>query len=71
MTTKSTEPLLITPTLADAFEVGKREGLKEAFGEIKQMLNGKVSEEALRIYAEARLKSILDFSSHNPFKQKE
>jgi hypothetical protein len=64
----STSPL--QPTLADAFEIGKREGLREAFTEIQSMLKGSdVFDKGMRIYVEARLKSILDLSANNPFKQ--
>ena len=69
-TTKSTS--ILQPTLADAFEVGKREGLKEAFTEIQAMLKGSdVYDKSMKVYVDARLKSIFDFSKDNPFKQKE
>lgn len=67
MTTKSTE---LEPTLADAFDVGRKEGLKEALSEIKNMVDQGASVEAIKIYLAARLKSIQDFSLNNPFKQK-
>lgn len=67
MTTKSTN--ILEPTLADAFEVGRREGLKEAFSEIEKMVG--LSETALTMYVRARLKSIHDFEVKNPFKQGE
>lgn len=66
---KSTE--VLQPTLADAFEVGRREGLKEAFTEIRRMVHQSVSEQYIKIYLETRLKSIHDFEGTNPFKQKE
>ena len=69
MTTKSSD---LQPTLAEAFEVGKREGLKEAFTEIKNMLAGsEVYDKSMKVYVDARLKSIHDFTSNNPFKQKD
>lgn len=70
MTTKSTD-LVIQPTLADAFEIGQREGLKEAFTEINSLITQGVSGKELQIYVNARLKSIQDFSLNNPFKQKD
>jgi hypothetical protein len=60
---------IVEPTLADAFSVGRKEGLKEAFTEIKEMLPKESSH--LRTYVEARLKSILDFENKNPFEQKD
>jgi hypothetical protein len=70
MTTKSTS--ILEPTLSDAFEIGKREGLREAFTEIQSMLKGSdVYDKSMKVYVDARLKSILDLSSNNPFKQKE
>lgn len=68
MMKKSTD-LIIKPTLADAFEVGRREGLKEAFLEIEKMIG--LSETAIVVYIKARLKSIQDFECNNPFKQED
>lgn len=62
---------ILEPTLADAFEVGRREGLKEAFSEIQRINEGSTGNGTLRVYLEARLKSIQDFSIDNPFKQKD
>lgn len=67
MTTKSTD---FEPTLADAFDVGRKEGLKEALAEVKNMLDQGATADAIKIYLAARLKSIQDFSLNNPFKQK-
>lgn len=68
MTMKSSD---LEPTLADAFEIGRKEGLKEAFNEIKSMLsNSDVHDKNMKTYVEARLKSIQDFNSNNPFKTK-
>jgi hypothetical protein len=61
---------LLEPTLADAFDVGRKEGLKEAFSEIKALLPNS-GESHLKTYIEARLKSILDFENNNPFRTKE
>lgn len=72
MTTKSISDL--TPTLAEAFDLGRKEGLKEAFTELKEMVatpNVSTSNQHLKIYIEARLKSILELSNKNPFKQKD
>lgn len=67
---KSTK--LIQPSLEDAFDIGRREGLKEAFTEIKAMIGSSDVRDTMMIaYVNARLKSILDFSSNNPFKQKD
>lgn len=55
-------------SISDAFELGRKEGLKEAFLEIKKML-GCIHDKSLSIYVEARLKSILDFENKNPFKK--
>lgn len=68
MTMKSND---LEPTLAEAFEVGKKEGLREAFTEIKSMIQGDTGTKELKIYIEARLRSVQDFSLNNPFKQKE
>lgn len=63
---------ILQPTLADAFEVGKKEGLKEAFSEIKNILDVSTNyDKNIKIYIEARLKSIQDFTLNNPFKQKD
>lgn len=63
---------ILQPTLADAFEVGKKEGLKEAFSEIKNILDVSQNyDKNIKIYIEARLKSIQDFTLNNPFKQKD
>lgn len=68
MTTKSTS--IIEPTLADAFDVGRKEGLKEAFAEIRTLLP--VNQDShLKTYLDARLKSIQDFENNNPFRQKD
>jgi hypothetical protein len=69
MTTKSTSDL--TPTLAEAFDLGRKEGLKEAFTEMKQMVESPTTNDHLKIYIQARLKSILELSVKNPFKQKD
>lgn len=53
-------------TIEEAFELGRREGLKEAFTEISKMVTVGVRD--IRVYIEARLKSIHDFNS-NPFKK--
>lgn len=68
MTTKSTS--ILEPTAADGFEVGRREGLKEAFMEIQSMVAQGTPSETIKIYINARLKSIQDFTVTNPFKQK-
>lgn len=68
MTIKSTS---LTPTLAEAFDLGRKEGLREAFTEIKQMVSAPTSNDHLKIYIEARLKSILELSNTNPFKSKD
>lgn len=57
----------LTPTLADAFDVGRKEGLKEAFAEILEL----TSSTSLKQYLQARLKSIKDFENKNPFKTKD
>ena len=69
MTTKSTD-LILEPTLADAFDMGKKEGLKESFTEIKQLISQGMKENEIKIYIEARLKSVQEFSLNNPFKTK-
>lgn len=66
MSTKVTEP-----TLSEAFEVGRREGLKEAFSEIQKITESWVSREYMQTYLKARIKSIHDFEAKNPFKQKD
>lgn len=69
MTIKSTD---LQPTLADAFDIGKREGQKETLTEIKNVLSmGGVSVPMLEKYLEGRLKTIHDLSISNPFKQKD
>lgn len=69
MTTKSTS--LLEPTLGDAFDIGHREGLKEALTEIKTMVEVNPNLSSIKAYVDARLKSIHDFSLNNPFKQKD
>lgn len=69
MTTTSIK--ILEPTLADAFEVGRKEGLKEAFIEILSINNETTGNAPLRAYLQARLKSIQDFAINNPFKQKD
>jgi hypothetical protein len=65
--TRSTK--LLKPTLAEAFDVGRKEGLREAFSEIKALLPA--GDSHLKTYIEARVKSIMDFENKNPFKQKD
>lgn len=66
MTSPSTD---LEPTLADAFDIGRREGIKESLTEIKNLLSSGMSQKDLNIYLEARLKTINDFGLNNPFKQ--
>lgn len=69
MTTKSSD---LQVTLADAFDIGKKEGLKEAFLEIKAMLHSSdIRDKNMKTYVDARLKTILELSNKNPFKQKD
>lgn len=58
----------IKVTLEDAFSLGRKEGLKEAFSEIKKMLPHNIH--SINSYIDARLRSIQDFENNNPFKQK-
>jgi len=66
MTTKSSD---LEPTLADAFEVGKKEGSREILTEIKSMISGDMGIKELKVYVDARLKSI-QTADNNPFKTK-
>lgn len=67
MTSQSTN---LEPTLADAFDVGKREGQRETLAEIKNLIAGGIAPKELAIYIEARLKTITEFGMNNPFKNK-
>jgi hypothetical protein len=58
-------------TLEDAFDLGRKEGLKEAFLEMSKMLKSEDGHRFLKAYVDARLQSILDFENKNPFRQKD
>lgn len=64
MTSQSTK---LEPTLADAFDVGKREGQKETLLEIKSLISSGVGYRELAIYIEARLKTLTESGNNNPF----
>lgn len=64
-----TKSIDLEPTLEDAFGLGQKEGLKEAFIEIKQMLDEGVPLKALDAYVRARLVTIQNFDKPNPFKR--
>ena len=61
----------LKPTLADAFSVGKLEGLKEAFTELLEIYKVEKNSPYLKVYMEARLKTINNTQSefNNPFKR--
>lgn len=61
---------LLVPTTEDAFAVGRLEGLREAFTEIQTMANAQ-DIASLRIYLQARIKSLNDVRLTNPFTVKE
>ena len=68
LSTKDNMAKIIKPTLEDAFSLGRAEGLKEAFREIKKLLH--LSQDSMvKTYIEARLRSIEDFENKNPFKK--
>jgi hypothetical protein len=58
---------VLKPSLGDAFDVGKKEGMKEAFNEMLEII--KVGDlKHLEIYVKARLKSVVQSGIKNPFK---
>lgn len=61
----------LKPTLEEAFALGRREGLKEAFLEVRKMIASAPTDKVVVLYIDARLKSIHDFEAKNPFKQKD
>lgn len=61
---------MIKPTLEDAFDVGRKEGEKEAFSEVLELLKVN-SLPTIKIYLEARLRTLHSASRKNPFRRED
>lgn len=68
MTTTSTS---LTPTLEEAFAVGKLEGHKECMAELQEMIKEGATLDTLKIYLKAKSNVINLQTVNNPFKQKD
>lgn len=61
----------LDPTLEESFATGKIVGAKEALAEILEIVDNAESVSTLRIYLNARLKTLNTASVNDPFKQKD
>ncbi len=58
----------LVPTLAESFEVGKREGIKEALRDVSELLDNGLSSEGLKAYTRSRISILNSLKFENPFK---
>lgn len=61
----------LEPSLEESFAIGKLMGEKEAFEEILEICKSISDSKHIRVYLEARIKSLKSNILNNPFKQKE